>query len=346
MQGSHLEPTLEVAAQLPEASASCTAQLRRTAAQLTMSSPHADTTVTAHLLPPSLEDVKAAVTQVQATALAKPNVAGLDGEVGLRGLDVVPLVSLDGEAALRQLAAQSGQPLRLKLNGRAKVSGVVQREAFVDAGHAAPATSPNGGGTSRTGSWVFEGDLGLESMRVNQLKLFQKLAGRLSVSGAGISVHGKGMWASETLDLDLALPLPASVPGEEQQQLAASAGDAAGNTSQVLTAGALGASGPQPAVEAVTEPGEAAAAADQLQPQTPVRRGGSGLQMRCGPLQVAADINAAGSQLDFKVGGLEGGRGVLARARAWQGAGRASCRATQGSCCCYLLTTGGCSEAG
>lgn len=273
LRGSHLEPTLEVAAQLPDASASATAQLRRTAARLTLASPHADTAATLHLLPPSFEDIKAAVTQAQASALALPNVAGLDGEVGLRGLDVVPLLS--GEAAARQLALQSGQPLRLKLNGKARVSGIVKR-----------------GMASTSSGWEFVGDLGLESVRVNQLKLFHKLAGSLSMSSGGVSVHGKGLRASETLDLDLALPLlgqhgalqqPASLNTDVEQSRSQAASDVA-------------------TVEGVDSLPPAVDGSEEALVQPHARHGGGRLQMRCGPLQVAADINAAGSQMDFKVG--------------------------------------------
>lgn len=317
LQGSHLEPTLDLAAQLPEASASCTANLRRTAARVTLASPHADTAATLHLLPPSFEAVKAAVTQAQSTALAVPNVAGVDGEVGLRGLDVVPLLSGDGQAALRQLAVQSGQPLRLKLAGRAKVSGVVQREQAPQAlataaGQPAPTATAtaDAAASQRAASWEFAGDLGLESVRVNQLKLFQKLAARLSVSSTGVSVHGKGQRASETLDLHLALPPPGPAIVRQQHAAAPAAGTAAAvapagrvvsaSAPEAPGAGNPGASAPDASATEDTVP--AAASVPDMAQQGGMQRGGGGLQMRCGPLHVAADINAAGSQLDFKVG--------------------------------------------
>ena len=265
-QGSHMEPTIDMALQLPEASASCTAQLRRNSARLTLASPSADAAGTLHLQPPTFDAIKAANTQAQATALAQLNLTGLDADVSLRGLDVVPLVS--DQVALRQLAVQSGQPLRLKLNGRAKVSGTVQQQPL-----------PAGPG----GAWQFAGDLGLESVRVNQLKLFHKLAGRLTVSDSSISVHGRGQRANETLDLDLALPLlpgrPPAAPLDQEGQLG---------------------------VPGEVAPVASASAADGLaagQQHRAAQRGGGGLQLRCGPLQVAADVNAAGSQLDFKVTG-------------------------------------------
>lgn len=276
LQGSHMEPTIDLALQLPEASAACTAQLRRTSARLTLASPSADAAGTLHLQPPSFDAVKAANTQVQASALAQLNLTGLDADVSLRGLDVVPLVS--DEVALRQLAVQSGQPLRLKLNGRAKVSGTVQ--------HQQP--------TGPSGAWQFAGDLGLESVRVNQLKLFQKLGCRLTVSDNSISVHGRGQRANETLDLDLSLPLlpgcPPAAPVDQEGQSGLPDDEVASAAS----------------ASAADEAGTAAE-----QPLRAAQRGGGGLQLRCGPLQVAADVNAAGSQLDFKVTGRAPAAGFL-----------------------------------
>lgn len=79
---------------------------------------------------------------------------GLDLDAGLKGLDVLPLVS--PPEALEAL--QSGTPLRLKLSGRVKFSGGLDR-------------APEGSG--------FSGDLSLDSLRVNQLKLTRNLAGQL-----------------------------------------------------------------------------------------------------------------------------------------------------------------------
>ena len=148
-----MDPALKASVQLPEASASCTAQLRREAARITLASPYADASGTLHQDPPSFPAVKAAITQAQASALAVPKVTGLDADVAMRGLDVVPLVS--DEAALRQLASQSGQPLRLKLNGRARVSGSVQKLGAASANVAAAGTSAApmaGSGSGRAAS--------------------------------------------------------------------------------------------------------------------------------------------------------------------------------------------------
>ncbi len=297
-----MEPTVEVAAALPEAQASCSATLRREAARLSWTSPQSDAAGTLFLAPPGFAAVKAAVTQAQATSLARPNPTGLEAEVSLKGLDVVPLVS--DQAALRQLAVQqSGQPVRLRLNGRVRVAGTVRQ-----AGGAAAAFAEAGsvGGSAALASrspWEFTGELGLESVRVNQLKLWQKLAGRLAVSDSGLSVHGKGLRPYETLDLDLALPLLAPQPAQLTTKARAAAVGAAEAPPAAADAGLAPAEAP---AAGQADPLDAApvpepAAVEQVQPG-PRRAGGGRLQLRYGPLQVAADINAPGSQLNFKVG--------------------------------------------
>lgn len=303
-----MEPTLEVAAALPEAQASCSATLRREAARLSWASPQGDASGTVFLAPPGFDAVKAAVTQAQATALARPSPTGLEADVALRGLDVVPLAS--DQAALRQLAVQqSGQPVRLRLNGRIRVAGTVRQGAAVAAG-AKAASSGGSVGSAAAASptpWEFTGELGLEGVRVNQLKLWQKLAGRLAVSDSGLSVHGKGLRPYETLDLDLALPLLAAPAAPQPRQLAtqtqaaakqeAEAASTAADEGSATGEAAAAASPEVPGADPAPQP---AAVVEQLQPAR--RAGGGRLHLRYGPLQVAADINAPGSQLNFKVG--------------------------------------------
>lgn len=334
MKGSHMEPTLEVAVALPETETTCSATLRRDSVRLTAaSSKQGEGACTLHMSPPSFEAVKAAITQSQAQALAKPNLAGLEADVSLKGLDVVPFLS--NEAALRQLAVQqAGQPARLRIAGRVRVAGSVRKQQgqpgsgqAADGGAAALGTTSSGSGA---GSWEFSGDLGLESIRVNQLKLWQKLAGRLALSDAGVSVHGKGL-RNETLDLDLALPLlaPAAAGAAAPQQVQASApqqlqappraaAEAAGlqsaaGTAEPEAAGPAAEDG-SAASEAEASGAKGVASAGAPAPEAPLvdqqpaevqRAGGGRLQLRCGPLQVAADVNARGSQLDFKVAALK-----------------------------------------
>ena len=239
-----------------------TAQLAREATRFTLSSPSVDASGTVHLQPPSFEAVKEAVTQAQATALATPMPTGCEATISLKGLDLVPLVS--DEAALRQLAQQSGQPVRLKLNGCARVSGKVQQTGASQDSSRAPA-------------WAFDGSLGLDSVRLNQLKLFQKLAGSVHASKAAVSVHAKGLRANETLDLHMTLPL---LPDGQPTAVASTAA----------------------AAEPGSTPGEAGApfGNDEVTPAA-TQGGGSTLQMRCGQLALAANLDAAGSQVDLKV---------------------------------------------
>lgn len=136
-------------------------QFSRESILCNIASPYADLVSSVLVRPPSFEAIKAAITQEQAAALAKPNIAGGNADVTFKGLDLVPLVS--DQAALQQLAQQSGQPVRLRVNGCAKVAGSVEQQA--DSGS----------------SWVLGGTLGLENIRLNQLKLFRSLAGSMQV---------------------------------------------------------------------------------------------------------------------------------------------------------------------
>nr|AXF41549.1 carbonic anhydrase CAH0010 [Chlorella sp. ArM0029B] len=337
MKGSHMEPTVEVAVSLPEAEATCSATLRRDSMRLSAQSPkQGEGACTLYMSPPSIEATKAALTQSQALALAKPNLSGVEADVTLKGLDVVPFLS--NEAAVRQLAVQqAGQPARLRIAGRVRVAGSVRKQQEQAAG--GQAADAGGSNSAGAGSWEFTGDLGLESIRVNQLKLWQKLAGRLTVSDTAVSVHGKGL-RNETLDLDLALPLlapaaaaaaaPRQVQAAAPQQLqvapppaaeapvvqaataateaepeAAAAAMAAAAAEDGGAAGEAEASGAEEASGASAPAPEAAAAAVDRQPAEVQRAGGGRLQLRCGNLQVAADMNARGSQLDFKVAALK-----------------------------------------
>ena len=293
MRGSHLAPTIDVSFRLPEAPASGTVQLTREATKLAVTSPYADATGTLFIQPPSLEAVRAAVTQQQATALAKLQPTGADAEVNFKGLDVVPLVS--DEASMRQVAQQSGQPLRLRLNGGAKVSGKVvqqqqrpqqQQQAPQQQQPAAAASRSSEGAPAEDADWVFDGSLDLEGIRVNQLKLFQKLSASLQVSDSAVHVHGRKQRANETLDLDLAVPLlppgPAATPSPATAPLPAT-----GDAVEVLPGG---------------RQEEAAAAALAGSAAAEPAAGGGHLELRCGQLLVEGGVDAAGSQLDFKVG--------------------------------------------
>lgn len=77
---------------------------------------------------------------------------GLDLDANFKGLDTLPIIS--PPEALEHIS--SSQPLRLKLNGRIKFSGVMEHI----------------GEKSK-----FGGDLSLDNLRVNQLKLSRNLGG-------------------------------------------------------------------------------------------------------------------------------------------------------------------------
>jgi hypothetical protein len=211
MRGSHLAPVIDVEYELPNVAAVGRARLTREATHATLRSPHLDAAATAHLRPPPLAAVRAAVTQAAATALARPDVAGADLELSLRGLDAAPLAA--DSAALRRLAASSGEPLRLRLNGRARVSGAVERAAAEE--------SADGSSAAGAAPWVFAGNLDLEDLRLNQLRLFRKVGGPLRLSERGASVHARGPRPDEALDLELSLPL---LGGGDSNAAAAAAG--------------------------------------------------------------------------------------------------------------------------
>lgn len=214
LKGAHLSPVIDVAFAAPEGGANGTARFTRTSTAVTLRSPYVDAVATVHVDPPSYEAIKAANTQAEATALAAPNVTGCDADVTMKGLDVVPLVSDD--ASLRQLAQQSGEPLRLKVNGRARVAGAVS------SGKASPDASSAGGASP----WKFAGTMDLEDLRLNQLKLYRGLKGNLELSENNVSVHARGLRADEVLDVDLSLPL---LPGDVSAAALPSSGDAEGS---------------------------------------------------------------------------------------------------------------------
>ena len=65
------------------------------------------------------------------------------------------------------------------------------------------------------------GELKLDGLRVNQLKLCKQLAGSLSLSDRGLHLQARGQRPDEALDLDLAagiLSMPAPAGQQQQQQ--------------------------------------------------------------------------------------------------------------------------------
>lgn len=84
---------------------------------------------------------------------------GLDLDVNFKGLDVLPIFS--PAEALEHL--KSSQSLRLKLNGRTQFSGSMTHSQ-----------------NSEDGKSTFSGDLSIDRLRVNQLKLSKNLSGTVN----------------------------------------------------------------------------------------------------------------------------------------------------------------------
>lgn len=320
MKGAHLAPVIDVAYSMPEGSVSGSVQFTREATSLSVVSPSLDGTGTVFLRPPSYDAAKAAITQEQATELAKPDIAGCDADVVMRGLDIVPLVS--DEESLRRLAQQSGEPLRLRVNGRAKITGTVAnaepRESVVDAVNSpfALALSKEGDATAAAvkDPWQFAGTLDLEDVKLNQLKLYRALKGTIKLSNSAVAVHAKGVRPDEALDIDLVLPLlpegprtssqeenevanTSTAPGEAvvpSQELSGSTAEAAAATESISA-------DISPVVVATTT---AAAAVPAVEAATP-SASGSSVAMRCGQLLASATMDATGSQLDMRVANVK-----------------------------------------
>jgi hypothetical protein len=125
--------------------------------------------------------------QAEASALAQPQLEGADVDCSFKGLDVLPLLS-PGAALERGAAAQ---PQRLRLNGRTKVSvrlaepatNQAQEQQREEAGGSTEGAAPE--------QAVFTGELSLEGLRVNQLKLSRSLGGSLSLSKERFHISAK-----------------------------------------------------------------------------------------------------------------------------------------------------------
>jgi hypothetical protein len=91
--------------------------------------------------------------------------------------------------ALRQRARQPGEPVRLRVNGRARIGG-----NFVNADFSMEK--------------IFDGKFDLENVKLNQLSLYRALKGNFKLGPDGIVVQARGVRPDEALDVNIALPLP------------------------------------------------------------------------------------------------------------------------------------------
>jgi hypothetical protein len=72
MEGSLMAPKITATWQLPAASAAGTANLSRETTEVTCKAPAIDVSAALHVVPPSFDAIKKAVTQAEITALAQP----------------------------------------------------------------------------------------------------------------------------------------------------------------------------------------------------------------------------------------------------------------------------------
>ena len=188
MKGSHMSPIIDTTFSVSNG-ASGSVRFQRDSTSLKISSPHFEAMGSLYLRPPSYEAMKKAVTQAQASELAKPKLSGCSMNMNLNGVDIIPLLSDDD--SVRNLSKSAGEPVKLRVNGRVKLEGDVTKlpEDFSD------------------GPWLFSGSLDLENIRLNQMKLYRDLKGSVELSEERISAHGKGMRPDETLDVEIDLPV-------------------------------------------------------------------------------------------------------------------------------------------
>ena len=162
-----------------------------------------------------------AMWQAEATALAQPALGGADIDADFKGLDVLPLVSPAGGPLEQRGAPSSQAQQRLRLNGRTRfsvrlddppaaagdpaIAGDTQRrqDETGDGGAAAegeeqqqPQQQQQQQAKQRQQPAAFSGDLTLEGLRVNQLKLSRNLTGTLALAGDRFQLSAKARAAS------------------------------------------------------------------------------------------------------------------------------------------------------
>lgn len=193
MRGAHLSPVINTIFSVSNG-AQGSVRFQRESTSLEVSSPHFEASGSVYLNPPSYASMKSAVTQAQASDLAKPNFTGCSMNVSMKGFDMIPFLS-DNDA-VRNLSKTAGEPLKLRVNGRVKLDGDVKNTKV----------SEYDGKEGKSG-WQFSGSLGFEDIRLNQMKLYRDLKGTIELNDQKLSAHGKGMRPDETLDIEVDLPL-------------------------------------------------------------------------------------------------------------------------------------------
>ena len=182
MKGAHMSPIIDTSFNISNGTYG-SVRFQRESTSVKIRSPQFEVLGSVYLQPPSYQDVKKALSQTQASDLAKPNFTGGSMNLSLNGLDVIPLLSDDD--SVRNLSKSAGEAVRLRVNGRVKLEGDVTKDA---------GSGPH-----------FSGLLNLENVRLNQMKLYRDLKGTVELTGQKVSAHGRGMRPDETLDIELDL---------------------------------------------------------------------------------------------------------------------------------------------
>ena len=286
MKGAGLAPIVDVSFSLPNTKASGTACFTRTSTSASFASPSLEASGSILVQPATFEDIRAAITQEQASALAKPDIVGCNANIVFKGLDMVPLAY--NETDLRKLAQKSGEPLRLKVNGHVKMSGEVkyikeESQANERMGIEEESNSfqplqkeqvnPSQASLNRQ-SWKLVGNVDIDDVRVNQLRLYRALRGNFDLSESMVHFHGKGLRPDESLDIDLSLPLvPQGSIKNKEREIKENSGE------DGISFGA--------------------------EKSREARMTGSSAALRCGPLSAYASVDRSGSAVDIRVTNLK-----------------------------------------
>jgi len=184
MRGSHSSPITHISWQAPDVQAEGGAFLSRTEWLLSAEAPSFDISGTLHTQFLPFEDSKTIYSQSEMTKLCAPKIMGIDSDINLKGCDMLPLFSSSNYP--RNLT-KSGQAVRLKLSGKTQIKA---QKLFSENEDQEP---------------VFRGDVTLQGLRMNQLKLAKELIGDLEVSSSGVALKAEGVRSDELLDFSIDL---------------------------------------------------------------------------------------------------------------------------------------------
>ena len=186
MEGSLLDATISGRWQVPAAGARGNLEVTPSGLSVTGASRTFNAKATAHTLLPDHALIKAAVTQSEATKAGKPRYSGADLDLTLQDFEAVPPPDKKKQQQHKQQQQQE-QPVRLKMSGRARLSGKVHED--------------------EAGAAAFAGDLQLQGLKLNQLRLARQLTGKLSVTEQGAVLKARGQRPDEALEALVSMPI-------------------------------------------------------------------------------------------------------------------------------------------